>query len=130
MVIMLIIPKEVAFLNFRNWLVGGIIVTSIIGLGSLLFRNPSRLLMQLLFMGLIAVFIYLVFRFTIGKRQNHSENRSYIKAAKFSQKRYRQSPKSVSTNKAALKKPLRKRSTAHLTVIEGKKNKKKDRAIF
>lgn len=126
---MFIIPKEVAFLNLRNWLVGGIIVAAIVGLITQLIKDPSKIFLPILFMGMIVGFVFLMYRFVIAK--NHHEYRSYNKAAKFSKKRYRQSTtKSVYTNKSALKKPLRKRSAAHLTVIEGKKNKKKDRAIF
>ncbi|MCJ7839341.1 hypothetical protein MUB24_00165 [Lederbergia sp. NSJ-179] len=116
-------------MTIRNWLFGGIIISALIGLGTWLYSNPASLFLQLFVMILIAGIILFVIRVFMGRKQNYKESRSFAKAAKLSKKRYQQPRKSVHANKT-MKRPLRKRSTAHLTVIEGKKNKKKDRAIF
>lgn len=122
-------PEEVAFLIIRNWLFGGIIIAALIGLGTWLYYNPASLFLQLFVTVLIAGIIFLVIRAFMRRKNSYKENRSYAKAAKFSRKKYEQPKKSAHTNKST-KRPLRKKSTAHLTVIEGKKGKKKDRAIF
>ncbi|GIN55758.1 SA1362 family protein [Lederbergia ruris] len=116
-------------MTIRNCLFGGIIISALIGLGTWLYYNPASLFLQLFFMVLIAGIILLVIRLFMGRKQGYKESRSFAKAAKLSKKRYQQPRKNVYVNTSA-KRPLRKRSTAHLTVIEGKKNKKKDRAIF
>jgi len=123
-----ITPEEVALLkNLRNWLVGIITVMALIGLGSYLFNNPAGLFRQLFIIGLVVAAAYFIYRVWMGRKPERSENRSFAKAARQSKKRNRGSQQVSSQNR---KKPLRKRSAAHLTVIEGKKNKKKDRAIF
>lgn len=114
-------------MNVRNWLVGIIALMAIIGLGSYIFNNPAGLFRQIFMIGLVFAAIYFIYRFWMGKKPDRSENRSFAKAARLSKKRNRKSHLSSSQIR---KKPLRKRSAAHLTVIEGKKSKKKDRAIF
>jgi len=117
----------VALLNIRNFLVGFIIVIAIIGLGSYIFNNPVGLFKQLFIIGLVASAIYFVYRFWVRNKPERNESRNYAKAARLSKRRKRVSQQASSQMR---KKPMRKRSAAHLTVIEGKKNKKKDRAIF
>ncbi|KRG15637.1 SA1362 family protein [Lederbergia galactosidilytica] len=116
-------------MTIRNWLFGGIIIAALIGLGTWLYHNPASLFLQLFVTILIAGIIFLVIRAFMGRKQGFKESRSYAKAAKFSKKRYEQPRKSAHTIKSS-KRPLRRKSSAHLTVIEGKKGKKKDRAIF
>lgn len=125
-----ITPEEVALLNVRNWFVGVIVLLAAVGLGITLFKNPAGLMRQLLFMAIAITAIYVIYRIWAGKKQGSKENRSFAKAAKQSKRRAKSKKSSVSTASHSRKKPLRKKSTAHLTVIEGKKNKKKDRAIF
>ncbi|MBS4199642.1 hypothetical protein KHA93_08235 [Bacillus sp. FJAT-49732] len=114
-------------MKIRNWLVGVITVIALIGLGSSLIHNPLGLIKQLFVIGIVAVAIYIIYRVLVGRKPERSESRSYARAAKLSKKRKRVSQQ---TNSQMRKKPLRKRTASHLTVIEGKKNKKKDRAIF
>ncbi|MBS4217176.1 hypothetical protein KHA96_02475 [Bacillus sp. FJAT-49711] len=114
-------------MKVRNWLVGIITVIAIIGLGSYIFNNPAGLFRQIFIMVLVAFAIYFIYRIWAGRKPDHRENRSFAKAARLSKKRNRVSHQPSGQIR---KKPLRKRSAAHLTVIDGKKSKKKDRAIF
>ncbi|HZG71881.1 MAG TPA: hypothetical protein VEY51_10145, partial [Chondromyces sp.] len=72
--------------------------------------------------------IYAIYRFMTRKSQGKRENRAFIKAAKQSKKRLKDRRKPSVSSLSSKKKPFRKRSAAHLTVIEGKKGKKKNRA--
>ncbi|MGY3714213.1 SA1362 family protein [Sutcliffiella cohnii] len=117
-----------------------ILSLAIIYLISELFTNTRGLLTQLLIIVGAATVFYLVFRHFIAGRIGGGANGSkYKKAVKQSKKKYQAKP-APSTfnmkNRAAVKskpqkatKPKRKTAT-HLTVIEGKKGKKKNRAFF
>jgi len=117
-------PEEVALLKTRNWIVGVLVLFALIGL----LYNPIGLVKQLLFIGMTVAAIYVLYRIWMSRKPGGDESRSFAKAAKLSKKRKRRPAETVSNH--ALKKPLRKKSSAHLTVIEGKKDKKKDRAIL
>jgi len=121
-------PEEVALLKTRNWIVGVLVLFALIGLGSILLYNPLGLVKQLLFIGMTVAAVYVLYRIWMSRKPGGDESRSFAKAAKLSKKRKRRPAETVSNH--ALKKPLRKKSSAHLTVIEGKKDKKKDRAIL
>lgn len=112
----------------RNWLVGAIAVTALIGLGSYVMNNPTGLIKQVIFTAIIVAGIYMVVRIWTKRKSGNNDGRAFAKAAKHSKKRYQPTGKKITAN--GHKKPLRRRSAAHLTVIEGKKSKKKDRAIF
>lgn len=104
-----------------------IIVLAVIGLGSQLIFSPQKLITQLLMVGVIVALFYFIFQ-----RFRPGENGKYKKAVKQSKRKYSQSAapikKSLTSNKPA---PFKKRKKEHhLTVIEGKKNKKKNRASF
>lgn len=127
-------PEEVALLNMRNWFVGGIILLAIVGVVSRLVINPVGLLKQIMFMGIMVAAIYVIYRIWVGRKAGTGEKRSYAMAVKQSKKRTKKQQTVSKLSSPPRQRPLRKRSTAHLTVIEGKKNKprnkKKDRAIF
>lgn len=125
-----ITPEEVALLNVRNWLLSGIFLFAIIGLVSYLLRNPAGLFKQILFMGVIAAVIFVIYRIWMNKRQGGKDMNSFAKAARQSKLRAKKRQAAAKSSNQFRNRPLRKRSTAHLTVIEGKKSKKKDRAIF
>ncbi|MDN4525285.1 SA1362 family protein [Fictibacillus fluitans] len=104
-----------------------VIVLAVVGLVSKLFTSPQSLLTQLLMIGLVIAVIYFIFQ-----RFRPGENGKYKKAVKQSKRKYRQNTapvkKPASSNKPAAFKKRRKEH--NLTVIEGKKNKKKNRASF
>lgn len=96
-----------------------------IGFLSLLVNDPGVLLKQVLFLFVIASLLYIVYRMGVS-RPDRSEQKAFLRAAKKSKKRIKKrQPSRLSTRK---RKPLRKRTDVHLTVIEGKKGKKKKRA--
>ncbi len=129
-------PEEVALLNIRNGIVGAILFFALIGLGSYLVKNPAGLFIQVSIMVVMVAFVFVIYRMWSNRQPGAQERNSYAKAAKYTRQRAKQrqavtkmSNRSRSRNR---NRPLRKRSTAHLTVIEGKKGKKKDRdrALF
>ena len=91
--------------------------------------------MNILIIAAIAGIIYLVYtRLTQGKT-DRKEQRAFRKAVRQSKKRNkdRSTKRNNVTNMASAKSSkikVRKKSDVQLTVIEGKKNKKKNRASF
>ncbi len=128
---------EVSLLNRTiSYVIYGVIALGILGLFSELVKNPFGLLMNIAIIAAIAGIVYLVYtRLTQGKT-DRKEQRAFRKAVRHSKKRSkdRATKKANVTNMTSAKsvqkiKP-RKKSDAQLTVIEGKKNKKKNRASF
>lgn len=119
-----------------------LLILAVIGFSSLLFTEPSRLL-QLIFMyGLLIGGIYAVYHFFF-KNKIAGTDRKYAKAVKQSVKRQKLKQQKtrikaphlrvVGSNPHKLKKEkplLKKAAKQNFTVIEGKKNKKKNRALF
>jgi hypothetical protein len=128
---------EVSLLNRTiSYVIYGVIALGILGLFSELFKNPFGLLMNIVIIAAIAGIVYLVYtRLTQGKT-DRKEQRAFRKAVRHSKKRSkdRAVKKSNVTNmtpaKAVHKIKPRKKSDVQLTVIEGKKSKKKNRASF
>jgi len=123
--------------SISSYIVYGIVVLGLIGLVSRMIYNPAGLFKQFLIMAITAGIVYLIYkRLTKGKPDNR-EQRAFLKAAKRSKKRLKQKSGSNSRDNIASfsvaksKKTIkpRKKSDIHLTVIEGKKNKKKNRAF-
>ncbi len=103
-----------------------------------LFSNPGGLFTNLLLIVGGATVFYLIFRYFIQGRIGGKTDARYSKAVKQSKKRYA-APGSAKPNvspitsrdRASSKPSVPKRKTpSHLTVIEGKKGKKKNRAFF
>lgn len=117
-------------MNVRNWIIGGIFLFAVVGLGSYLFTNPTGLLKQLFLIGITVAAILLIFRLWSNRSHSGRERNAFAKAARQSKIRAKRRKSHVKAKSHLRNRPLRKRSTAHLTVIEGKKSKKKDRAIF
>ena len=127
---------EVSLLNrLGSYLIYGVIALGALGLFSELITNPLGLLMNILLIAAIAGIIYLVYtRLTKGKT-DRKEQRAFRKAVRQSKKRSkdRSSKKTNVTSMTTAKShkiKVRKKSDVQLTVIEGKKNKKKNRASF
>lgn len=103
-----------------------------------LFQNPGGLFKSLLIIVGAATVFYLVFRFFIQDRIGGGRSDArYSKAVKQSKKKYPAAkPKTnvtplIGKDSNRVKSSAQKRkSSSHLTVIEGKKGKKKNRAFF
>lgn len=121
-----------------------VFILGFIGVGHMLATDPGRLFRQLLFIGIFGLVFYVIYRVFMAPRMS-AEDARYRKTAQASKKRMQRngSPQvkpSASMKNRNGKKPgsnvtkLSKRSNAHrsnpphLTVIEGKKGKKKKKA--
>lgn len=113
-----------------------VIFLAAIGLISMLINNPLALLGSLIVTASVIGLFLLVFRLVMDSKnvvQRKSgkkplnEQRAYMKAVKYSKRKY--GKKSSHRRPDKVKNALRRRNAPHLTVIEGKKSKKKDRAL-
>lgn len=137
---LMMLNREVAYLKNRtsSVIVGGIIILALIGIFSSIFTNPAKFLQSIAIIVLIGLGIYWIVRRFSTSSPQRKEQRAFLKAAKKSKKRLQQKSgdthgKSSSLGTlTTLKKnnKLKKKSPAHLTVIDGKKGKKKNRASF
>ncbi|NRD80723.1 hypothetical protein HPT25_25685 [Bacillus sp. BRMEA1] len=118
--------------------VGGLIILAIIGVVSSFSANPAGFIQGLAVIALICCVIYFVVRKFSTSSPQKKEQRAFLKAARRSKRRLLQkggdsNPKNSGLGTLSpLKKNTKpkKKSPAHLTVIEGKKGKKKNRASF
>jgi type II secretory pathway pseudopilin PulG len=120
-------------------LVGVLIILALLGIFSAITTNPLKFIQSIAVIALIGIAIYFVVRkFSISSPQR-KEQRAFLKAAKQSKKRLQHKSgdsnlKSTSagslTNLRKSSSKTKKKSPAHLTVIDGKKSKKKNRASF
>ncbi|MEH7458567.1 hypothetical protein CON65_04545 [Bacillus pseudomycoides] len=120
-----------------------IIGLAIFGLVSSAITDPKGMLQNIGIMLLVVGIFYLLYKmFTNSSGSANSQN-SYKRAAKQSNRKYGKQnvaplsnsflKRNASDDKGKKGNPTslkRKRKQSHLTVIEGKKNKKKDRASF
>ncbi|MBA2869930.1 hypothetical protein HNQ85_000188 [Anoxybacillus calidus] len=108
-----------------------------IGFTHKLFNQPADIIRQLLLVVFIIAAVYAVYQLLIRRRMG-KEHSSYMKAVHQSKKRHHERDKNTllktarakSTKKGTRPSLQRKRTTSHLTVIEGKKGKKRNRAFF
>jgi flagellar biosynthesis/type III secretory pathway M-ring protein FliF/YscJ len=108
-----------------------------IGFTHKLFNQPAAIVRQLLLVVFMIAAVYVIYRLLIRRRIG-KEHSSYMKAVHQSKKLHHERDKNTllktarakSTKKGARPSLQRKRTTTHLTVIEGKKGKKKNRAFF
>nr|WP_307150995.1 SA1362 family protein [Robertmurraya andreesenii] len=115
----------------------GLIMLAIIGVVSRFISNPMAFIQGIFIFLIIGFGIFFLVRRFYGANPAKSEQSAFRKAAKRSKKRFQQkdsrkpAAKTANSNVSTLKKVKNKpRSAAHLTVIEGKKGKKKKRASF
>ncbi|WP_245917292.1 MULTISPECIES: SA1362 family protein [Bacillus] len=128
-----------AFLKNRTASIMAICITILAAIGIIgsLISNPAGFLQRIAVIVLIVAAVYFLFRRFYQSSPEKQEQRAFVKAAKKSKKRLHhkdggqnkqranvRSLASLRKNKATKKHP------SHLTVIEGKKGKKKDRATF
>ncbi|ALC81590.1 MULTISPECIES: SA1362 family protein [Bacillus] len=121
------------------------IIGVIIGLGAIgiiysLVTSPGQFAWSLFYIAIGACILFFVLRYFLTGRMG-TDGAAYKKAAKQSARRFQdKKPKRSAKNRHSHlrsipnpnAKPLviRKKSKTQLTVIEGKKNKKKKRALF
>jgi hypothetical protein len=115
----------------------GLIMLAIIGVVTSFVSNPMGFLKSILMLVIIgSVIFFLARRFLFGASPQNREQNAFRKAAKRSKKRFQQTARKPTSktnngNVSTLRKVKHKsKSAAHLTVIEGKKGKKKKRASF
>jgi hypothetical protein len=119
---------EVAQMRGRYVVTAVVIALAAIGLITILVTDPFSLVKSILTMGAVAAIIYFVYRRLVGNSPGRNEQRSFVKAAKRTKKKHKKqhvSHSRLNSAKTTIQKPSRHRSQAQLTVIEGKKNKKK-----
>ncbi|WP_407675612.1 SA1362 family protein [Peribacillus glennii] len=120
----------------RPYIIYCLIALAFIGLASQLIQNPGGLFRSLLMIALVTGIVYFVYKRLTKDKPVKKEQRAFIKAARQSKKRQKLKTKERSNvasfslaRSSKIIKP-RKKSDVQLTVIEGKKNKKKNRALF
>lgn len=120
----------------RPYIIFGLIALAVLGLASQLFYNPLGLFRNVVVIALAAGIVYFIYKRLTKDKPARKEQRAFIKAARHSKKRHKTKTKqrdniaSFSLAKSSKKIKSRRKSDTHLTVIEGKKNKKKNRALF
>lgn len=119
------------------YFVAGLIGLAIIGIVSRFISNPTSFLTNIFVFLIIGFGIFFLVRRFYGASPQRREQTAFKKAAKRSKKRFQQkdapkpSSKSISGNVSTFRRTANKaKSAPHLTVIEGKKGKKKKRASF
>ncbi|WP_318247595.1 SA1362 family protein [Bacillus infantis] len=125
-----------AFLNNRTslYIVAGLIGLAIIGIIGRLVNDPAGFLQSIAVIALIGAAVYFLFRRFYKAGPMKKEQQAFVKAAKKSKRKYQKEP--ASTRKASvgsltsLRKTKARKSPPHLTVIDGKKGKKKNRATL
>ncbi|RHW41091.1 hypothetical protein D1B31_09105 [Neobacillus notoginsengisoli] len=113
-------------------LIGALILLAGIGIIGQLVKNPAGFFQQIALMVLFGLVIFFLFRRFTGSSPNKKEQRLFLKAARESKKRnaHKNEPPGrnvIQGSLASWRKP-KKKANVHLTVIEGKKGKKKNRA--
>jgi len=99
-----------------------------VGLVSSLVKNPGSFLVSILIAVGVGFIIFMIFSSIVNNRSsgNSNEMKKYKKAAKQTNLKYKkQHSKAKTITRAAspIKTRRKRRSVAHLTVIDGKKNK-------
>lgn len=126
-----------AFLKNRIsfYVVSGLIILAILGLGVQLVNNPTGLFQSIAVIAIVVAVIYFIVQRVNRANPGKREHRAFAQAAKKSKKRFKNKEQGSAIQRKAktgtltsIKKSKRKSSTTHLTVIEGKKGKKKNRA--
>ena len=122
-----------------------ILLLGVLGFLNTLFTQPLELLKQFVYIALFIGIFYFLVRMFSRRRMGGKGNSAYMNAVKQSNKRFNNDSerkknhlKGLATKKHSIqstKKTSRstvqkKKNHNHLTVIEGKKGKKKNRAFF
>lgn len=95
--------------------------------------NPTVFLQKIAVMILVGLTIYFIFKRFYKPSPEKKDQKAFLRAAKKTARKVHRKKADEGTKRHTLTKltSIKKKSTAHLTVIEGKKNKKKNnRASF
>lgn len=120
------------------FIVGVLIILALLGIYGSFTANPAGFIQRIAVIALIGLVIYFVVRKFSNSSPQKKEQRAFLKAAKQSKKRLQQksgdstikSPTLGTLSSLKKSSKTKKKSPAHLTVIDGKKSKKKNRASF
>ncbi|MBS4191248.1 hypothetical protein KHA94_13750 [Bacillus sp. FJAT-49705] len=116
------------------FVISGIILLAVLGVSSSLISNPAGFLRRIAVILLVGAIVYFIFQRFYKASPKKQEQRAFNRAARKSKKRFlpndpaKNSNRKTTTGSLTSIKRTRKKSSSHLTVIEGKKGKKKDRA--
>ncbi len=117
-----------------SFIIIGLIAFALLGVMTSMISNPAGFFLRIAVILLVGAVIFFIFKRLSNAGPVNSEQKAFVRAAKRSKKRYQQQDSAkTSTRKTSvgsltsIKKP-KKKSAAHLTVIQGKKGKKKNRA--
>ncbi|MEH7124487.1 SA1362 family protein [Bacillus sp. JJ1532] len=125
-----------AFLKNRITLlvISGLVLLAVLGITSSMITNPAGFLRRIAVILLVGAIVYYIFQRFNRASPKKQEQRAFVRAAKKSKKRFHKpdagkvSSRKANSGSLTSIKRTRKKSSTHLTVIEGKKGKKKDRA--
>lgn len=109
-----------------------IIILAIIGIMSRFIGNPTVFLQKLAVLVVLGLAIYFLFKRFYKLSPEKKDQKAFLRAAKKTARKVHRKKADETTKHRPLTKltSIKKKSSAHLTVIEGKKNKKKNRASF
>ncbi|WP_311315637.1 SA1362 family protein [Neobacillus niacini] len=128
-----------AFLKYRTStiVVAGLIILALLGIFTKFTTNPAEFIQNIFVFAVIGLIIFFVVRKFSNSSPQKREQRAFLKAAKRSKKRLQHKGGETNIKGSALgtlstlkKTKAKKKPPAHLTVIDGKKGKKKNRASF
>ncbi|GAM15340.1 SA1362 family protein [Mesobacillus selenatarsenatis] len=117
-----------------TYIVSGLIVLAIFGFAFKLFTDPLSILITLATIALVGALIYFLVTRLTTSGSGRQQQRAFQKAAKRSKKRFQTKDANASSKRSKIRSLASARNktkdASHLTVIEGKKNRKKNRASF
>lgn len=116
-----------------KYIFSGLIILAIFGFAYTLFTDPLNIFITLASIALIGAVIYFLFTRLTGSSAGREQQRAFQKAAKRSKKRFQAKEANASSKRSKIKSlasARKKKDASHLTVIDGKKSKKKNRASF
>lgn len=126
------------WLSLKNrtskYIVSGLIVLAIFGFAFQLFTDPLSILTMLATIALVGALIYFLVTRLTSSGSGRQQKRAFQKAAKRSKKRFQTKDANASSKRSKIRSLAsarnKKKDASHLTVIDGKKSRKKNRASF
>lgn len=117
-----------------KYIVSGLIVLAIFGFAYKLFTDPLDILIMFATIALVGALIYFLVTRLTSSGSGRQQQRAFQKAAKRSKKRFQTKDTNVSSKRSKIRSLAsarnKKKDASHLTVIDGKKSRKKNRASF